>query len=113
MQTLTGVPGEGFVPELSLAAAALRLGWKQNPVSVVFCIQGVSVHYTKHSNTSSHYHRAAAPRSNKRCSVFNWKRVVLGKSYLLGNDCRNLFGFLSESKVEDFSLKAVWGCWSA
>lgn len=79
------------MPALSLAAAAFRShrGWEQNPLSVAFCIRGVSVPSTKHGETSSHYCRAAAPRSNECCSVFNWERVLLSKSYLQGNDCRN------------------------
>jgi len=63
MRTLSGVPGEGLAPELPLPAAAFRLrrGWKQKPLSAVFCVQGVSVRCAKHRNTSSRYCRAAAP----------------------------------------------------
>lgn len=80
------------MPEPPLAAAAPRLhrGWKRNAGCVVFCVGGVSVRCTKHCNASSHYHGAAAPHSNECRSVFNWERVLLSKSYLLGNECRNL-----------------------
>lgn len=44
-------------------------------------------------------------------AVFHWERMLLSKSYLLGDGWRNVlrWGFLNPG----FSVKAMWGCWSA
>lgn len=91
MQALAGVPREGLVPGLSLAAAAfcLHCSWQQKRVST-FKVSPFAAQ--KRSRASSHYCGAAAPRSNKRCSAFNCclsNRVgcVMTRGVCLGKDC--------------------------